>query len=99
MSQADEPKLKKVVEAADGLSLGISMVVAVLLGVGIGFGLKSLFGYAWLFWVGVIVGVAAAVLNVYKVYKKQKESLDELAKDPKYNYKALSRDDDEDEDY
>ena len=27
----EEPKLKKIVSAADGLSLGISMVVAILL--------------------------------------------------------------------
>lgn len=82
----EEPKLKKVVEAADGLSLGISIVVAVLLGVALGLGMKSLFGVGWLLWVGVFWGVSAAVLNVYKVYKRQKKSLDELAKDPRYAY-------------
>ena len=35
----EEPKFKKLVNAADGLSLGISMVVAVLMDVGIGIGL------------------------------------------------------------
>ena len=82
----EEPKLKKVVEAADGLSLGISIVVAVLLGVALGLGMKSLFGVSWLLWVGVFWGVSAAVLNVYKVYKRQKKSLDELSKDPRYAY-------------
>lgn len=57
---ADDPKLKKIVGAADDLSLGISIVVAVLIGVGIGLGLKHLFGYNWLFWLGVFWGIAAA---------------------------------------
>ena len=95
----EEPKLKKVVEAADGLSLGISMVVAVLIGVGIGIGLQNLTGAKWTLWIGVFIGVGAAILNVYKAYAKQKKSLDELAKDPRYkNYKKNYQDDDEDED-
>lgn len=83
----EEPKFKKLVDAADGLSLGISMVVAVLMGVGIGIGLQKLTGAWWTLWIGVFIGVGAAILNIYKVYKKQKKSLDELAKDPKYTYK------------
>ena len=99
VSQENEPpKLKKIVNAAEGLSLGISIVVAVLIGVGLGIGMKKLFGYEWLFWLGVFWGVAAAILNIYKAYQKQKKSLDELAKDPRYAYKAGKRDDDEDED-
>ena len=94
----EEPKLKKVVHAADGLSLGISIAVAVLIGVGIGLGLKSLTGAAWTLWIGVFIGVGAAINNVYLAYKKQKASLDELANDPRYNYKANKRFDDEDED-
>lgn len=82
-----EPRFKKVVEGADSLSLGISMVVAVLIGVGIGLGLRNISGREWTFWIGVFIGVAAAILNVYKAYEKQKRSLDELAKDPRYNYK------------
>jgi len=92
-----EPKFKKVVVAADGLSLGISMVVAVLLGVGIGYGLRKLFGYDWLFWLGVFWGVAAAILNVYKAYAKQKKELDELANDPKYARRKYDSSGDEDE--
>jgi len=83
----DEPKLRKLVSAADGLSLGISMVVAVLLGVGLGLLLKNLFDTPWLLWIGVFWGVAAAVLNVYKAYEKQKKSLDELADDPRYRHR------------
>ena len=96
----EEPKLKKVVEAADGLSLGISMVVAVLIGVGIGLGLQNLTGAQWTLWIGVFIGVGAAILNVYKAYAKQKKSLDELAKDPRYTYKKEQQEkyDAEDED-
>ena len=95
MSKSEEPKLKKIVVAADGLSLGISIVVAVLLGVGLGFLLKNLFDTPWLLWVGVFWGVSAAVLNVYKAYEKQKKSLDELADDPRYRHQKY---DDRDED-
>jgi len=96
----EEPKFKKIVDAADGLSLGISMVVAVVIGVGIGLGLRDLTGAWWTLWIGVFIGIGAAVLNVYKAYKKQKKSLDELAKDPRYTYKKEQQEkyDDEDED-
>lgn len=96
----EEPKFKKIVDAADGLSLGISMVVAVIIGVGIGLGLRNLTGAGWTFWIGVFIGIAAAILNVYKAYAKQKKSLDELAKDPRYTYKKEQQDkyDAEDED-
>jgi len=96
----EDPKLKKVVEAADGLSLGISMVVAVLIGVGIGLGLQNFTGAKWTLWIGVFIGVGAAILNVYKAYAKQKKSLDELANDPKYTYKKEQQEkyDAEDED-
>ena len=72
----EEPKFKKIVNAADGLSLGISIVVAVLIGV----------------WIGVFIGIGAAISNVYKAYAKQKKSLDELAKDPRYTYKKEQQD-------
>jgi len=98
--QEDEPKLRKLVSAADGLSLGISMVVAVLLGVGLGLLMKNIFGISWLLWIGVFWGVAAAVLNVYKAYEKQKKSLDELADDPRYRHRKYDdSDDDEDDKY
>jgi len=88
----EDPKFKKIVDAADGLSLGISMVVAVLMGVGIGIGLQKLTGAWWTLWIGVLIGVGAAILNVYKAYAKQKKSLDELAKDPRYTYKKEQQD-------
>lgn len=94
----EEPKFKKVVDAADGLSLGISMVVAVVIGVAIGLGLQKLTGAWWTLWIGVFIGIGAAISNVYKAYAKQKKSFDELANDPKYNYKNRQLQDDEDED-
>jgi len=94
MSQ-EEPKLKKIVDAADGLSLGISIVVAVLLGVGLGYVMRKYIGYDWLFWLGVFWGIAGAILNVYKAYEKQKKSLDELADDPRYKRRTFDDDDDE----
>lgn len=96
--QEEEPKLRKVVVAADGLSLGISMVVAVLFGVGLGLLMKNLFDMPWLLWLGVFWGVAAAILNVYKAYERQKKSLDELADDPKYRHRKYD-DSDEDDKY
>ena len=95
-----KPRIKPIIEAADSLSLGISMVVAVIMGVGIGYLLRNLTGISWLFWVGVFVGIAAAILNVYKAYSKQHKVFEELAKEPRYAIKKqLEKDDEDDEDY
>jgi F0F1-type ATP synthase assembly protein I len=100
MKKQEEPKFKKIVDAADGLSLGISIVVAVLIGVGIGLGLRNLTGAGWTLWIGVFIGVGAAISNVYKAYAKQKKVLDKLAQDPRYTYKKEQQEkyDAEDED-
>ena len=79
-----KPKHRDKLEALDNMSLGISIAVAIGIGVGLGLLLKEWTGYTWTLWVGVAYGVAAAVLNVYKAYKKAKKGLDELADDPKY---------------
>ena len=84
---SEQPKYRKIIEGAEALSLGVSIVVAILIGVGIGIWMKNSFGYSWLLWLGVFWGVAAAGLNIYKAYRKQKKELDELKNDPKYkNY-------------
>ncbi len=93
------PRIKPIIEAADSLSLGISMVVAVVMGVGIGYLLRSMTGIAWLFWVGVAIGIAAAIMNVYKAYSKQYQAYEELAKEPRYAIKKQLEDEDDDEDY
>ncbi|MBT5935048.1 AtpZ/AtpI family protein [Sulfurimonas sp.] len=94
------PRVKPIIEAVDSLSLGISMVVAVLMGVGIGWLLRRLTDISWLFWVGVGIGIAAAILNVYKAYAKQYKVFEELAKEPRYAIKKqLDDEEDDDEDY
>jgi F0F1-type ATP synthase assembly protein I len=93
-----KPRIKPIIEAADHLSLGISMVVAVIMGAGIGHLIRSLSGIGWTFWIGIFIGVSAAILNVFKVYKKQKESYEELAKEPRYAIKK-QLDEEDDEDY
>ncbi len=70
--------IRKTLEAADGLSLGISIVVAILIGIGIGYLLKKFTTYTWLFWFGVFLGIAAAILNVYKAYKAQVKNYEEF---------------------
>ena len=37
-------------------------------------------------WIGIFFGIAAAILNVQKAYKRAKKELDKLADDPKYQY-------------
>ncbi|MDD2450019.1 MAG: AtpZ/AtpI family protein [Sulfurimonas sp.] len=97
--EEQKPRIKPIIEAADSLSLGISMVVAVAMGVGIGYLLRSLTSIGWLFWVGVAIGIAAAVLNVYKAYAKQYKVFDDLSKEPRYAIKKQLEDDEDDEDY
>ncbi len=97
MNNKKKPKYGKIIEGAEQLSLGISMVVAVLIGVGIGIFLKNTFHTWWLLWVGVFIGIAAAVLNVYKAYKKQVKEYDEFKDDTRY--KKYINDEDEDEGY
>jgi ATP synthase protein I len=80
-------KIKKTIEGAEKLSLGISIVIAILMGIGIGIWLKNTFHQSWLFWLGVFWGVAAAILNIKKEYDKLKKDLDSLKDNPEYkNY-------------
>ena len=96
-----KPRVKPIIEAADSLSLGISIVVAIAIGIGLGWLFKNLSGAAWTFWIGVVIGIAAAILNVYKAYSKQYKEFEELAKKPRYAIKKKIDDDeyDDDEDY
>ncbi len=94
-----KPRIKPIIEAADSLSLGISMVVAVAMGVGLGYLLRSLTETSWTFWIGIFIGIAAAILNVYKAYSKQYKAYEELAKEPRYAIKKQLEDDKDDLDY
>jgi F0F1-type ATP synthase assembly protein I len=94
MSQ-EEPKYKKYITGAYDLSVGISMVLAIFIGIGLGLLMRNLTGIAWLFWLGVFWGVGGAILNIYKAYKRQLDEYKELEDDVRYkNY--LPKDDDED---
>ena len=95
--EEQKPRLKPIIEGAETLSLGVSMVVAILIGVAIGLGLKKITGITWLLWVGVAIGIAAAVLNIYKAYSKQYKEYEKLAKDPRYNMGKSQKDDDDDD--
>ena len=95
----ETPRIKPIIEAADHLSLGISIAVAVLMGVGIGLLLKNMTGAFWTLWIGVFIGISAAVLNVYKAYSKQYKVFEELAKEPRYAIKKKLEDDEEDDEY
>lgn len=96
--QSQTPRIKPLIDAADHLSLGISIVVAVLMGVGIGILLKNMTGAFWTLFIGVFIGIAAAVLNVYKAYSKQYKDYEELAKQPRYAIKKKLQDDEDDDD-
>ena len=82
-----KPKYKNTLQFLDNISLGVSIVVAILFGVGIGLLLKEYTGYTWTLWLGIFWGIAAAILNIKKSYTRVKKELDELADDPRYKYK------------
>ncbi len=97
MSEEKKPRIKPIIEGVDSLSLGVSMVVAVLIGVGIGIGLQKLFDVQWVLWIGVFIGISAAILNVYKAYKKQMREFEELKKNnPRYQDQKPLYDDEDD---
>lgn len=86
-SNADSAKstrLRSIIVGAKGLSLGISIVVAILLGVGVGILMQKIFNVTWVLFLGVLWGVLAAFLNVYKVYKAELRDFEKIAKNPKY---------------
>ena len=96
----EKPKHQDKVVALDSLSLGISIVAAIIIGFGIGYGLKQLTGYTWTLWVGIAWGIAAAILNIYRAYKRAQKVYEGMEDDPRYAYRAKhgdkSFDDDED---
>lgn len=56
-------------------TLGMSFVLALILGFGAGYWLDGMFNTKpWLSFIGFFFGLAAAVLNVYRVLKLSNES-------------------------
>ncbi|QKF66894.1 ATPase_gene1 domain-containing protein [Arcobacter venerupis] len=98
----NKPKHQDKVIALDNLSLGISIVAAIIIGFGIGYGLKQLTGYTWTLWLGIAWGIAAAIMNVYRAYKRAQKEFEGMENDPRYAYRAkhgdksFDKDDDED---
>ncbi len=89
-------KVGKTVEGAEKLSLGISIVVAILMGIGIGIWMKNTFHQNWLLWLGVFWGIAAAIMNIWIEYKKLQKEFKEIENDPHYkNYKMKKEDEDD----
>ena len=86
-------KVGKTIEGAEKLSLGISIVVAILLGIGLGIWMRDTFHQSWLLWLGVFWGVAAAIMNIRIEYKKLKKELKEIENDPKYKNYKIKEDD------
>lgn len=97
--QEPKPKHQDKIVALDSLSLGISIVAAIIIGFGIGYGLKQLTGYTWTLWLGIAWGIAAAIMNVYRAYKRAQKQYEGMENDPRYAYRAKHGDksfDDED---
>jgi len=99
----EKPKHQDKIAALDNLSLGISIVAAIIIGFGIGYGLKQLTGYTWTLWLGISWGILAAIYNVYKAYKRAQKEFEGMENDPRYSYRAKhgdksfdKKDDDED---
>ena len=92
--EEDKGKIGKGVRAAEKLSLGISIVVAILMGIGIGIWMKNTFHQNWLLWLGIFWGVAAAIMNIWIEYKKLKKEFEEIENDPKYKNYKIKKDDD-----
>ena len=86
--------LGEVVKGAEQLSLGISIVVAILIGSGAGYWIMKETGWTWTLFAGVAVGISAAALNVKKADDAQIKSLDELKDKGKFK---PAKDDDEDD--
>ena len=98
----EKPKHQDKIVALDSLSLGISIVAAIIIGFGIGYGLKYLTGYTWTLWLGIFCWILAAGMNVYKAYKRAQKVYEGMENDPRYAYRAkhgdksFDKDDDED---
>ena len=86
--------LGEVIKGAEQLSLGISIVVAIIIGSGAGYWIMKETGWTWTLFVGIAVGIAAAGLNIKKAYDAQIKSLEQLKDESKFK---PVKDDEDDE--
>ena len=86
--------LGEVVKGAEQLSLGVSIVVAIIIGSGAGYWIMKETGWTWTLFAGVAVGIASAALNVKKAYDAQIKSLEQLKDESKFK---PVKDDEDDE--
>lgn len=84
----EEPKHKSKLVALDYLSLGISIVASVIIGTFFGIFLKNMTGYNWFLFVGIFWGIMAAILNIYRAYKRAQKEYEGMENDPRYAYRA-----------
>ena len=82
---------KPIIEGAGYLSLGISIVVAILLGVGLGVYLYQMFGHIGFIFGGLALGIGAAISNVYKAYKKHARNFEEYEQEAKNIQNAIDK--------
>jgi hypothetical protein len=88
--------IKEIVRGAGDLSLAISMTVAVAIGAAIGVGMKKMFGYDWLLFLGIAWGIGAAVMNFARAYKRLRAEMKELEENPRYKIAQKQNDEDDD---
>jgi F0F1-type ATP synthase assembly protein I len=67
---------KETLKGLDNLSLGVSISVAIAIGVAIGIWLQNLTGSTYGLFFGIALGIGAAILNVYKAYKRLAKDLE-----------------------
>ena len=96
-ANGEAPKHQGKLQALDHLSLGISIVVAIALGTGVGILLKNWTGESWTLFVGMFWGIAAAGLNVYRAYKRAQKEFEGMENDPRYSYRAKHGDNSNDD--
>lgn len=77
-------RLNNASRALNALSLGISIVVAIAIGVLLGVGAYKLTGAKVCIYLGAALGVAAAIMNVYKAAKHLQKELKELEENSRY---------------
>lgn len=71
MAEPDHKSSAETARALGALSaVGLSFVLAIVIGAGLGYLLDRRFGTNWIWIPGFVLGVAAGILNVYRTASK-----------------------------